>query len=29
MERLQLVSEEPQHRKYVYQTSSFEFTSQD
>lgn len=29
MERLRLVREEPQNRKYVYQTSSFEFTSQD
>jgi hypothetical protein len=29
MEKLQLVTEEPQNRKFVYQTSSFEFTSQD
>jgi hypothetical protein len=29
MEKLQLVVDEPQNRKYVYQTDSFEFVSQD
>lgn len=29
MEKLQLVLEEPQNRKFVYQTDSFEFMSQD
>jgi hypothetical protein len=29
MERLTLVSEEPANRKYIYQTSGFEFMSQD
>ncbi len=29
MEKLDLVLDEPQNRKYVYRTTSFEFTSQD
>ncbi len=29
MEKLDLVRDEPQNRKYVYQSASFEFTSQD
>lgn len=29
MEKLKLVAEEPQNRKYIYQTDSFEFVSQD
>ncbi len=29
MEKLDLVLDEPQNRKYVYQSASFEFTSQD
>jgi hypothetical protein len=29
MEKLQLVLEEPQNRKFIYQTDSFEFMSQD